>query len=365
LAEHHMAEFFTPKRLVPVDPDTRKRIQHIVRSHNITELITANIRNVLLCGASRSGKTTCFRVIQDPCYCPEKSSMFSESQTTTFKSFSLKNNIDGQVLNFVLNLIDTPGTFEIRAADQDFETRSNEKIGELIIECLDHNVTYLNMVVLFLGIAGGSISPRDVDSIHLFMKMFGGSGVPVILCLTHADRHNETKRKSICDEIKRYPRLTEYFKTTPEKPNPQLEILFMGCVDYNYDNIYDPAVMAQQYGDVENWRNIFIQRIFEAVSTTQLKNTNIYNTHKAKMSEVLKQCHMELLYLSEGPPESSEYQTRLKNNKPAMEYLFKNKMILMNDDSLVSEREKFWKVITSIKESADTKPDTKHQKKLK
>jgi len=348
-----MSEFFADSALLkPVDAETMKRIQDHLRSESETELIKANIRNVLFCGASRSGKTTCFKVIEDPCHCPDKSSMFSETQNTVFKSFSLKNNKDGSVLDYILNMIDTPGTFEIRAADEDFEKRSNDKISELIVDCLNHQVTYLNMVVLFLTV-GGSVSSRDVDSIELFMKMFGGSGIPVILCITHADEHNLAQRDNITDEIKRYPRLAQYFKTTPENPSPQLEILFMGCVDYIHKDYHDPQVVAKLYSDVESWRNTFLQRIFVADEQIQLKRTNIYNTHKTKMSELLYNCFLELNLLSKADPETSEYKKRLEENRVNMEILFKNKMILEHDDSLVKQDVvKFWELIQNLKKEA-------------
>jgi len=98
-----------------------------VREGNTIDLIKANIRNVLFCGATRSGKTNCFKIMQDPCYCPDNKSIFSETRGTNFKSFSLKDNKDGTVHNFILSLIDSPGAFEEQAHDSEFVPRSNKK----------------------------------------------------------------------------------------------------------------------------------------------------------------------------------------------------------------------------------------------
>jgi len=201
------------------------------------------------------------------------------------------------------------------------------------------------------AIVGSSIT-EDVDSIELFMKMFGGSGIPVILCITHADEHNLAQRDNITDEIKRYPRLAQYFKTTPENPNPQLEILFMGCVDYLHKDFHDPQVVAKLYTDVDAWRNAFLKRIFVAEKGIQLKQTNIYNTKMTKMCEVLGKCYNEVLYLSHADPETAEYKRRLAENKPNMEILFKNKLILENDESIKKDVEKFWDLIQKIKKDA-------------
>jgi len=142
-----------------------------VREGNTIDLIKANIRNVLFCGATRSGKTNCFKIMQDPCYCPDNKSIFSETRGTNFKSFSLKDNKDGTVHNFILSLIDSPGAFEEQAHDSEFVPRSNKKIGELIIDCLKNEVTYLNLAVLFLPI-GAHVSDKDVKAIDLFTNMF-------------------------------------------------------------------------------------------------------------------------------------------------------------------------------------------------
>jgi len=289
---------------VPKDSKIRKKVKdeeidavkYYYRGKNETELIHANIRNVLFCGATRSGKTTCFRVLQDPCYCPESSSIFSETRDTNFKAFSLKNNKTKDIHSFILSMIDSPGTFEIQANDAEFKKRSNEKITDLIIECLKHEVTYLNLVVLFMPISS-KVDDRDIKSIELFVSMFKNHNydenltnqaindeidkisieidklrlrasqssndeidkfyekivnfekkkkLPMLLCLTHADKCNEDKRQHILNEIKKHPDLTIYFE------NNDIELIFMGCVDHKFQDYPDQDTISDFYELVFN-----------------------------------------------------------------------------------------------------------------
>jgi len=190
--------------------DVVDKIKFKFRSTNQIELINADIRNILFCGASRSGKSTCFGVFKDPCFCPSKTTMFSETQDTIFKTYSLRNNKTKDVHGFVLSLIDSPGTFEIRSTKDEFKKRSNEEIGKLIVECLNHEVTYLNLIAMFLTISG-RVGDKDIESIKLFMEMFGSSGMPIILCVTHADEYNDVKMDKIREEIQIHPDLEQYF----------------------------------------------------------------------------------------------------------------------------------------------------------
>jgi len=64
----------------------------------------------------------------------------------------------------------------------------------------------------------------------------------------------------------------------------------------------------------------------------------------------LEKCHKEVIYLSHSDPDTAEYKRRLTENKPNMEFLFKNKLILENDDTVTKKDvEKFWELIVTIK----------------
>merc|ERR1712130_357638 len=183
-----------------VSEEAIKEMQVEVLSKDTTEFVPAQIKNVLFCGASKSGKSTIFNILQNPCYCPAKISLFADTKFTSFKTFSLKDRVKGTVHNYVINLIDTPGTFEVRASKEEFKQRGNDEIAGLIVDCINHEITYLNLLVLV--ISATKFSTTEIESVDLFLAIFGETSVPIVLCLTHADQIGARRRDEIEESLK-------------------------------------------------------------------------------------------------------------------------------------------------------------------
>jgi len=291
-------------------------LQLIILKDDPTEFVPANIRNILFCGASRSGKSTIFSILQNPCFCPEKITMFAETRFTNFKTFSLRDKSTGKVHNFVINLIDTPGTFEVRSTKEQFEKRSNDEISDLIVECVNHEITYLNLLVLVLS--AYKFSDTEMDSIDLFLKLFGETKIPILLCLTHADGLGAQRMNDIANELKEHPRLSNYFNKKIFK------ICWMGCVNHVQRDYTDKIVMENDYKRVANWRDIFIEEIFVSEKRINLKETNIYLTKKENCKKILDLIINELNHLLKinRDPMSVDDNLRMINNTKKYELFF-------------------------------------------
>jgi len=74
-----------------VTPQVIEEMQQVILENDSTEFIPAQIKNVLFCGASKSGKSTIFNILQNPCFCPKSISLFADTKFTCFKTFSLKD----------------------------------------------------------------------------------------------------------------------------------------------------------------------------------------------------------------------------------------------------------------------------------
>jgi predicted GTPase len=94
------------------------------------EFIETETRNCLLCGRTRSGKTTTMGVLKDPCFSPKSQSNFSETQGPKFQSFSIKNKANTCVQKFTINIIDTPGLFEVKDKNSIEVERTNEVLAQ-------------------------------------------------------------------------------------------------------------------------------------------------------------------------------------------------------------------------------------------
>ena len=103
---------------------------------NEYSLIETEQRNVIFLGKTRSGKTTAVGVMKDPCYVPETYSLFSGTVNTKFQSFSIKDCRTGSVKQYTINIIDTPGVFEVKEKDKQHERRDDDEIVGVITDCL-------------------------------------------------------------------------------------------------------------------------------------------------------------------------------------------------------------------------------------
>lgn len=370
-----------------------KKTKHKFRGDNTIDLVRADIRNVLFCGATRSGKTNCFKILQDPCHCPENQTIFSETRGINFKSFSLKDNKEKTVHNFVLSLIDSPGAFEEQSSESEFKTRTNNKIGELIVDCLKHEVAYLNLVVLFLPI-GARIDKKDVDSIDLFVSMFQNPNadertnaelevqieeflqeikkleldskpnhdlveelkskiidledkrrLPMALCLTRADGVNEESRFGFMDQIRIHSQLKKYFD------NKSLFILLMGCADHKFRNFGSEQQYVDELENVVEWRDNFFRAIFMSKYRVDLRSTCIFGQRQGDIKQLLEICVNELNDLSSEITDYNLANTkhRLHGHHVNMELLFKNKLIIENKKDCIQKSGELWELILKIR----------------
>merc|ERR1711879_467892 len=98
----------------------------------------------------------------------------------------------------------------------------------------------------------------EIESVEIFLEMFGEIGIPIILCLTHAESVARARRKSIEEEFRGYAGLAQYF----EKDHFTLQ--WMGCVNYIGKDYIDDKIMFNDYRLVSKWRNELVQKIFAA-----------------------------------------------------------------------------------------------------
>jgi len=373
------------------------------RGKNTVDLVRADIRNVLFCGATRSGKTNCFKVLQDPCHCPDTQTIFSETRGTNFKSFSLKDNKEKTVHSFVLSLIDSPGAFEEQSSQAESKARTNEKIGELIIECLKHEVAYLNLVVLFLPI-GARIDKKDVDSIELFVSMFQNPEadqtsredlekqieaiqklileeeatsvpnldkieakktevlalekkrrLPTALCLTRADGVNDDSRDGFISQIRTHKQLKKYFD------DKSLFILLMGCADHKFRDFGSEQQYVDTLDDVVGWRSNFFKAIFWAKYRVDLRSTSIFGERQGDVKLLLDTCVDELKALSDPKVDFAlgPVKNRLVDHHNKMGLLFKHKLIIEDRKDCVAKSGELWELILKVSANTTLKADVK------
>merc|ERR1712137_960401 len=143
--------------------DVIKSVQLQIQANNEHVLINSEHRNVLMVGRTRSGKSTTLEVLKDPCYTPPNDTIFSETVDSKCWSFALKRRSqDGRTVDYSLNLIDTPGLFEVKGG-QSGEERTNEVIKNTISQCLENEITHIHAIIMFVTFEAG-INQEDVQA---------------------------------------------------------------------------------------------------------------------------------------------------------------------------------------------------------
>lgn len=314
--------FFTRKERTGLSDSQRDAMRRDVYTHNEFEFVETETRNILLCGRTRSGKTTTMGILKDPCFSPQGCSIFSETHNPKFQTFAINNKAETVVQKFTINIIDTPGLFEVKDKDNIDTERTNEVIAQTITKCLENEITNIHCIILFLTFEAG-INRDDIAAMKLFLEMFGGCGVSVALCVTHADKHNDTWRKSIREQLLQHPELSELVK------QESMQILFMGCVDTKDRTYFDEDTLKDDYLSVYEMRKEMLELVFAA---REKKLLNQMNVAKKKIEAV--QCAMEIVlenfkvFTSTNDFAISSVQERIISHKENIAFLSENSVYI-------------------------------------
>jgi len=129
-------------------------------------------------------------------------------------------------------------------------------------------ITHINCIIMFLTFEAG-INRDDIEAMKLFLNMFSGTDVTVALCVTHADKHSNSWRESIKEQ------LTKHHELSALIDREKMAILFMGCVDTLGKSYTDDSVLQEDYVSVYNMRKEMLEVIFSAQQKSMLNQMNV------------------------------------------------------------------------------------------
>jgi len=95
----------------------------------------------------------------------------------------------------------------------------------------------------------------QMDEIFLKIKELEKQMIlPIILCLTYADKENAEGRSLFIKQLKTHKKLTNYFG------KKKLDIVFMGCADHKFSNFGSEQQYSNTLELVTHWRNNLFQK---------------------------------------------------------------------------------------------------------
>jgi GTP-binding protein EngB required for normal cell division len=248
-------------------------VTYELRKRDTYSLEETESRNILMVGRTRSGKSTAVNVIKDLCYAPKDMSIFSDTENPKFQSFALLNKADG--VKLTLNMIDTPGVFEVKADEA--KVRTNEMILKVISQCSQSEITKLHSVCIFASFETG-VNIEDIEAIKMFNTIFRGANI--LLVITRSEDKPIKWKDSMKDQLLKHPGLKDILKND--------QIYFMGCFDPNTSPLTDKSQIINCYKQVNLMRTTLLQRVFACDKPMQIRGLAIVQNKIQKFKQLVE-----------------------------------------------------------------------------
>jgi len=156
----------------------------------------------------------------------------------------------------------------------------------------------------------------------------------------HADEFGSQRRQQLELELKEHPKFCKFFQENVFK------VKWMGCVNHKKKEYVNEKEMERTYQLVANWRDEFIEEIFNSDKRVDLSSTNIYLNRKKecleKLSTILKTAKNITSLLSKNDITGHEQQSMFSFTKDL-------NFILQHDFYLTKIEDKTDEVLEELK----------------
>ena len=199
------------------------------------------VRNILIVGLSKSGKTTFQNVIQDPRWMPENDSLFGKLKMEP----TLKRDIHVDDFNVTLNMIEIPEAMIDEECD----------LSAIDQACSKMEIQEFHLILWCTSFTAGI----DGRALKLFLRLIqhlDGNKAKRNLCLmiTRCESKDDRQRNNMKAEVNR----DQFFqKLVPYTAN---EILFSGAFNIDKWNAGDYALVGE-FETISHYRKNFLQSI--------------------------------------------------------------------------------------------------------
>ena len=218
-------------------------------------------RNILLLGRTRTGKSTIAKVIENNLHIPELRRLYAETRKIHFNRIA--GECDGIMYHF--NIIDSPGLFDL--AQNGTEALTNERIQEIIDDCIKKDVTDIHAFG-FVFSAEGGINQEDIQSMILVQNRYPLLRNYMMLVITHGEEKDGHERSSFVEEFFKQKDVVKHGL----KDFFGLGTFFIGCLRPQLKRYPNLEAALIQLRNVSEMRQTFIRFL--------MKQENRFNIHR-------------------------------------------------------------------------------------
>ncbi|UJR11901.1 hypothetical protein I4U23_016079 [Adineta vaga] len=203
-------------------------------------------RNILIIGRRRTGKTTLKNVLQDPCYIPDDSTLFSRTP-----SIILHPLVQISDSNLSLRIVETSYPFERSSTEQN----NDEQVWKINQFCTENNITQFHSI-FFCTSFESNINNEDVEILHKLVQHFGEQ-IRSHLCLiiTRCELKDNRQCNHLLDELYNDIHFKEVIPYFNER------IYFTGSTSQDSYKRRDLNLLVDQFETVYEYRENLIKFI--------------------------------------------------------------------------------------------------------
>jgi len=236
-------------------------------------------------GKTRSGKSTALDTLKTPWNFVTQSSIFSETADAKISYFTVEVG-EKEKFNFNINIIDTPGLFEV---SDNGKARDNEVLEDLVLKCMNAEITKIHAIYFVISYTG-CINPQDIEALARFIKLFNGAQEYVSILITKCENLDEGGKAKVRDELLKYPIMAELLGNTSKN------ILFIGAVEHNIVDKGSIDAFKAHLDSVITMREDFFENVFEKEDSFSLNTLKIVDKVKQQAEELFKNLKEELVF---------------------------------------------------------------------
>lgn len=175
-----------------------------IQDHEAIKLKDATTRNLIFVGKTRAGKTTALKVLKSPTMLVKHIRLFADTEHPTLYPFTVENTDPkiGELVNYNINIIDTPGLFEQYEKQEDI--RDNSRLMSAIATCMEMEITKIHAIFFVCSFATG-INDQDLKAFKEFVQLFKGAEDKIVMLITNCEEYDDKAKEELKDEIIRSP----------------------------------------------------------------------------------------------------------------------------------------------------------------
>mmetsp|Transcript_8594 Transcript_8594/g.14132 ORF Transcript_8594/g.14132 Transcript_8594/m.14132 type:complete len:354 (+) Transcript_8594:63-1124(+) len=239
------------------------------------ELVEADVRNIIFVGRSRAGKSTIIEVLKNKNYEPPLFEVLRGTKVASLDSFTMNSESLNKNIHF--NIMDTPGVFERTEGD---DRRTNEVIVDLILKCIDMEITKIHHVYFVMSIQTG-LNVEDLKAFELFTELFVGMENKISIVLSFAqDVSSDHDYDHYLKQFRKVPELNILYRRINGS------VHFLGATKRS-----STSNVEKLRENVHKQRSSLLKHILQQKESFNVKQLNVYRERQQSIKRMREFVH--------------------------------------------------------------------------